>query len=64
MTSKSSIPTIQKFIAILWPSFVVAGFVTVLFFIVFDPDILLEAGDFEDISLLSTALVFSVHGYQ
>ncbi len=62
MTSKSSIPTIQKFIAILWP--VVAGFVTVLFFIVFDPDILLEAGDFEDISLLSTALVFSVHGYQ
>jgi hypothetical protein len=52
MTSESSIPTLQKFIAILWPSFLVAGVVTVLFFLVFDPEILLEAGDFDDISLL------------
>lgn len=48
----SSIPTIQKFIAILWPSFLVAGFVTIIFFMVFDPDLVLEAGGFDDISLL------------
>jgi hypothetical protein len=54
MKSESSIPTIQKVIAILWPSFLVAGFVTVCFFMVFDPEVLLEAGGFEDISLLGT----------
>ena len=33
----TAIPTIQKRIAIVWPSFLMAGIATVLFFIVFDP---------------------------
>lgn len=31
------IPTIQKIIAVLWPSFLVAGVETVIFFTLFDP---------------------------
>jgi hypothetical protein len=54
MKSESSIPTIQRAIAILWPSFLVAGFVTVCFFMVFDPELILQAGGFEDISSLGT----------
>jgi len=54
MASESSIPTIQKFIAILWPSFLVAGVVTICFFIVFEPEKLLEAGRFSEVSLLGT----------
>lgn len=33
----SDIPTIQKFIAVLWPSFLVAGVETIVFFTIFDP---------------------------
>jgi hypothetical protein len=32
-----SIPTIQKVIAVLWPSFLVSGIASVLFFTAFDP---------------------------
>jgi len=35
------IPRIQMFIAILWPSFLTAAVETVLFFTLFDPQILL-----------------------
>lgn len=31
------IPTIQKIIAVLWPSFLVAGVETIIFFTIFDP---------------------------
>jgi len=34
---KNEIPRIQKFIAVLWPSFLVAGLETILFFTLFDP---------------------------
>lgn len=34
---ESDIPTIQKVVAVLWPSFLTAGAATVLFFTVFDP---------------------------
>lgn len=34
---KADIPTIQKFIAVLWPSFLVAGLETIFFFTIFDP---------------------------
>lgn len=38
-----NIPIIQQVIAILWPSFLVAGTATVVFFTAFDPqDLLLE----------------------
>jgi hypothetical protein len=32
-----TIPTIQKVIAVLWPSFLTAGVATIVFFTVFDP---------------------------
>lgn len=35
---KKQIPTIQKVIAVLWPSFLVAGLETILFFTFFDPN--------------------------
>lgn len=48
-----SIPKIQKRIAILWPSFLMAGIATVLFFTVFDPVELGPAmGIFADIDRL------------
>lgn len=34
---KSEIPTVQKAIAVLWPSFLVAGLETIVFFTLFDP---------------------------
>ena len=36
----SSIPIIQRVVAILWPSFIVAGIATVLFTTVFDPAVI------------------------
>jgi len=32
-----NIPMVQKFIAVLWPSFLVAGVETILFFTILDP---------------------------
>jgi len=34
---RNEIPTIQKVIAVLWPSFLVAGLETIIFFTIFDP---------------------------
>lgn len=36
-TQNRDIPKIQKFIAVLWPSFLVAGLETIVFFTIFDP---------------------------
>ncbi len=33
----AEIPTVQKVIAVLWPSFLVAGIETIVFFTIFDP---------------------------
>ncbi|NOZ11410.1 MAG: hypothetical protein GXP09_10270 [Gammaproteobacteria bacterium] len=46
------IPTIQKVIAILWPSFLMAGLATIIFFTVFDPHLLLQHTRFANISRL------------
>ena len=35
--TQDDIPTIQKVIAVLWPSFLVAGLETIVFFTLFDP---------------------------
>ena len=35
---KTDIPTVQRFIAVLWPSFLTAGLATVLFFTAFNPE--------------------------
>lgn len=44
------IPKCQKTISILWPSFLMAGLATVLFFAAFDPVVLLQETRFADIS--------------
>ncbi len=37
MAEQNEIPTIQKVVAVLWPSFLTAGMTTVLVFTFFDP---------------------------
>jgi hypothetical protein len=46
------IPLIQRFIAILWPSFLTSGIATILFFTAFDPQQLLMYTDFAEMSRL------------
>ena len=40
--SNDKIPTMQKVIAVLWPSFLVAGVETIVFFTLFDPLFVLQ----------------------
>ena len=47
------IPTKQRVIAVLWPSFLTAGVATILFFAAFDPKHLLLETDYADISRLA-----------
>lgn len=49
---QENIPTIQKIIAVLWPSFLTAGVATILFFTAFDPQLLMALGGFEQVSRL------------
>ncbi|MFK5915623.1 MAG: hypothetical protein QM484_14750 [Woeseiaceae bacterium] len=51
-SSQQDIPTIQKVIAILWPSFLTAGVATILFFTAFDPELLMLASGYEPITRL------------
>ena len=46
----NSTPTIQRIIAVLWPSFLTAGLATVLFFTAFDPRMMLIDTPFADLS--------------
>jgi hypothetical protein len=48
----SNTPKIQRIIAILWPSFLMAGLATVLFFTAFDPAVMLLDTPFADMSRL------------
>jgi len=50
--SQQDIPTIQKLIAILWPSFLTAGLATILFFTAFDPQLLILLSGYGEISRL------------
>jgi len=45
-------PLIQKFIAVLWPSFLTAGVATILFFTAFDPELILSISGYGEISRL------------
>jgi len=42
----------QAIIAILWPSFIVAGVATILFFTAFDPQMMMAISGYGDISRL------------
>lgn len=50
--SSESIPKIQRIIAIFWPSFLVAGVATVLFFTAFDPVVIMDASNYGEVSRL------------
>lgn len=45
MNEQKNLPATQKWIAILWPSFLVAGIETVVFFTLFDPQLVFAGYD-------------------
>ena len=47
------IPMMQKVIAVLWPSFIMAGVATIIFFTAFDPDVILMASGYPEIGRLA-----------
>lgn len=47
------IPTIQKVIAVLWPSFLTAGIATILFFAYFDPQLLMQVSGYGEITRMA-----------
>ncbi len=47
------IPTVQKVIAVLWPSFLTAGVATILFFAYFDPQLLMQISGYGNISRMA-----------
>ena len=49
---QKQIPKIQAIISILWPSFIVAGVATILFFTAFDPEVIMAVSGYGDISRL------------
>ena len=49
---QKEIPKIQAIIAILWPSFIIAGVATILFFTAFDPQVIMAVSGYGDISRL------------
>ncbi|NIR31887.1 MAG: hypothetical protein GWN84_21760 [Gammaproteobacteria bacterium] len=46
------IPRIQRVVAVLWPSFIIAGVATVLFFTAFDPAVIMPAMGYGEVSRL------------
>ena len=50
--NQQDIPTTQKFIAVLWPSFLTSGLATILFFVAFDPQVLSLSSGYGPISRL------------
>ena len=44
------IPTVQRLVAIFWPSFITAGTATILFFAAFDPQLLMSISGYGEIS--------------
>jgi len=53
-SSQQNIPTTQKVIAILWPSFITACIATILFFTAFDPQLLMAVGGYEPVTRLGS----------
>jgi len=49
----NSIPRIQRVISVLWPSFLMAGAATIVFFAIFDPFTLMAPTWFPDLSRLA-----------
>ena len=51
--TNTDIPTMQKIIAVLWPSFLTAGVATILFFAYFDPQLLMQVSGYGSISRMA-----------
>lgn len=51
--NEKEIPTIQKVIAVLWPSFLTAGVATILFFAYFDPQLLMQVSGYGEITRMA-----------
>jgi len=56
-TPVNTIPRIQQVAAILWPSFLIAGIATAIFFSIFDPEIILIDTVFANASRLGAYTV-------
>jgi len=52
MEQTKPIPKVQQVISILWPSFLTAGVATILFFVFFDPQLIMAVSGYGDISRL------------
>ncbi len=52
-----SVPVVQRVVAVLWPSFLVAGAATILFFATFDPHDLMDS---IGVAYVSRMTVYSV----
>lgn len=50
--STRDVPKIQRLISILWPSFLMAGLATILFFTAFDPQTIMAVSGYGEISRL------------
>ena len=51
--NEKEIPTIQKVVAVLWPSFLTAGVATILFFAYFDPQLLMQVSGYGEITRMA-----------
>jgi len=54
---RQDIPKVQRVIAILWPSFLMAGVATILFFTAFDPQEFLITTQFSHVSRMGAYTV-------
>jgi hypothetical protein len=48
--SKKEVPRIQQVVAVMWPSFLMAGIATILFFTAFDPVVILPVSGYHAVS--------------
>ncbi len=48
-----SVPVVQRLVAVLWPSFLVAGIATILLFATFDPHDLMDAIGLSDVGRMA-----------
>ena len=46
------IPKVQQVVSVLWPSFLTAGVATILFFVSFDPQLIVAVSGYGEISRL------------
>ena len=58
METPREVPTIQHWVSVLWPSFIMAGIATILTFAYIDPGVLLHCGPDEDCRMRAYSIGF------